>query len=259
MEVDMTQSKEKYAVPALDKGLDILEYLVAQAVPKSQAEIAQGLKRSANEIYRVLIGLENRGYLIRDEKSGRYHVSLKLYNLSRSISPIDQVRQCALPFMEDLAVEIGLSCHLSMLYQSKVMVIVQARSHTPVSLNITEGSIFPTRTTASGKVLLANSNDTVRDMILARDQGFIQLSSSEKSKYLEELGKVKSQGFITEKSQITQGVIDFSTLVGFPEGKVVAALSVSSLNTMLGAPFDENKIKRQVMKAAQSITSYLGC
>lgn len=255
----MTQHKTKYAVPALDKGLDILEYLVEQAVPQSQTEIAQGLKRSPNEIYRVLVGLENRGYLIRDEKSARYHVSLKLYNLSRSISPLDQIRQCALPFMEDLAVEIGLSCYLNMLYQSKVMVIVQARSHTPISLNITEGAIFPTRTTASGKVLLANSKEAVRDMILSRDQGYIQQSKSEKLDYLQHLKTIQAEGYVVENSKITEGVSDFSTLVGIPEGKVIASLSVSSLNTQLGAKFHEVNVREKVMQTAKLITEQLGC
>ena len=161
--------------------------------------------------------------------------------------------------MEDLAVEIGLSCHLSMLYQSKVMVIVQARSHTPISLNITEGAIFPTRTTAAGKVLLANSKPIVRDMILKRDQGFIKLSSMEKDAYLAMLSKVSEEGFISESSQITQGVVDFSTLVGYSEGKVVASLSVSSLNTQLGARFDKIKVREKVMNTAKLITEQLGC
>ena len=249
----------KYAVPALDKALDILEYLTENPIPKSQAEIATGLKRNANEIYRILIGLESRGYLIRNEQSGRYRISLKLYNLSHSISPIDQMRQCALPHMEDLTVKIGLSCHLSMLYQSKTIVVVQARSHTPVSLNITEGSIFPTRTTTSGKVLLANSNDAVRDMILSRDQGFIQLSKSDKSDYLAQLNAIRTAGFFATQSQFTEGGYDFATLVGLPEGKVVAALSISSLNTLLETKFNEAKVKSLVMKTAKMITQQLGC
>ncbi|MDO6612307.1 IclR family transcriptional regulator [Shewanella sp. 1_MG-2023] len=253
------QQENKYAVPALDKALDVLEYLTEQSVPKSQAEIAKGLKRSANEIYRILIGLEARGYLIRDEKSGCYRISLKLYNLSHSISPVDQMRQCALPHMEDLAVQIGLSCHLSMLYQSKVMVIVQARSHTPVSLNITEGSIFPTSTTASGKVLLANSNEEVRDMILKRDQGFIQLASHEQTAFINELANIQKLSYIAGKSELTEGVYDFSTLIGKPLGSVVAALSVSSLNTQLGAKYSTEKIKHLVMNTAAQITKQLGC
>lgn len=248
----------KYAVPALDKALDVLEYLANAPTPKSQAEISQGLNRSANEIYRVLIGLENRGYLIRDERTGCYKISLKLYNLSHSISPIDHVRQCALPHMEDLAVSIGLSCHLCMLYQSKTMVIVQARSHTPISLNMAEGAIFPTRTTISGKVLLANSNVEVREMILRRDQGFIQLSTAEKDAFYAELDKIRQEGFYAANNPFTEGVFDLSTLIGHPDGKIIASLSVSSLNIQLGAKFNQEKVKKLLIETANNITVQLG-
>ncbi|EWH08522.1 IclR family transcriptional regulator [Catenovulum agarivorans DS-2] len=248
----------KYAVPALDKGLDILEYLVSQELPRSQAEIAQGVGRNPNEIYRVLVGLEARGYLVRDELSGRYQLSLKLYNLSRSISPIDQLRQVALPHMEDLAVRIGQSCYLSMLYQSQTMVIIQARSQVPVSINIAEGSLFPTMTTTSGKVLLANSNDEVRDMILQRDKSFSKMSKNAKTQLFDELDSIKHQGYLHADNSITDGVCDIAVLIGQPGGKVVAALAVSLLNSKLTQDLTIEDIKQELLDTAAKIAEQLG-
>lgn len=48
----------KYHALALDKGLDILEFLSARIASQSQQEIAKGINRSANEIYRMLICLD---------------------------------------------------------------------------------------------------------------------------------------------------------------------------------------------------------
>ncbi|WP_440906682.1 IclR family transcriptional regulator (plasmid) [Catenovulum sp. SX2] len=248
----------KYAVPALDKGLDILEYLVSQELPRSQAEIAQGVGRSANEIYRVLVGLEARGYLVRDELSGRYQLSLKLYNLSRSISPIDQLRQVALPQMEDLAVRIGQSCYLSMLYQSQTMVIIQARSQVPVSVNIAEGSLFPTMTTTSGKVLLANSNDEVRDMILQREKSFSKLTKSNQNNLFAELNTIRAQGYLLADNSITDGICDVAVLIGEPEGKVVAALAVSVLKNKTDQTSSMLDIKNELVITAGKIAKQLG-
>lgn len=44
---------EGYQAPALDKGLDILEFLADAAVPQSQTQIAQGLGREPHEIFRA--------------------------------------------------------------------------------------------------------------------------------------------------------------------------------------------------------------
>lgn len=254
-----SKSKNKYAVPALDKGLDVLEYLVSQELPKTQTEIAQGLGRSANEIYRVLVSLEMRGYLVRDELSGRYRVSLKIYNLSRSLSPIDQMRECALPHMEDLAVQIGESCYLCMLYQSQTMVLIHARSQSPISINIAEGTLFSTLESTPGKVLLANSNDAVGAMILERDPCFKKLSKAKQKAIFEELQLIKSQGFCMAPNQLTKGVNDLSVLVGTPYGKVIAALTVSSLSTSMQPKMNEYEIRLLMAETAQRIACQLGC
>tara|TARA_R110002012_G_scaffold108395_2_gene251005 strand:- start:778 stop:1548 length:771 start_codon:yes stop_codon:yes gene_type:complete len=249
----------KYAVPALDKGLDILEYLASQELPRSQSEIAQGLGRSPNEIFRVLVGLEARGYLLRDDVSGRYRISFKLYNLSRSISPIDQMRQCALPYMEDLAVKIGQSCYLCMLYQSQTMVIIQARSHSPVFLNITEGSLFSTRTSTAGKVLLANSNPSVRKMLLEHDPDFASLSKKQQQDLQVEIARIETDGVYVQSNILIDGVTDVATLIGQPQGKVIASLAVSSLNSKLGKQLEQNRLITELTDTAKIITEQLGC
>jgi DNA-binding IclR family transcriptional regulator len=251
--------KNKYAVPALDKALDVLEYLVEQELPKSQTEIALALERSANEIYRVLINLEARGYLVRDAVSGHYRASLKMYNLSRRISPIDQLRQSALPHMEDLAVKIGHTCHLTMLYQSQTMVIVQARSQVPMSVNITEGAVFPTLFTTSGKVLLANSNPEVRDMILQRSEGYDSLADREKSLLISEMQTIREQGYLLADNPFIEGVTDHAVLVGSPEGKIIACLVISRLRMKNIAAKNDDNIIQQLLQTANKITQQLGC
>ncbi|MEP1445169.1 MAG: IclR family transcriptional regulator C-terminal domain-containing protein [Paraglaciecola sp.] len=252
-------SKNKYAVPALDKALDVLEYLVEQELPKSQTEIAFALGRGANEIYRVLINLESRGYLVRDVVSGHYRASLKIYNLSRRISPIDQLRQCALPHMEDLAVTIGHSCHLTMLYQSQTMVIVQARSQAPMTVNITEGSLFPTLSTISGKVLLANSNTEVREMILQRSEGYLAYSAEDKTKLVSELDDIRKQGMLIADNPFIEGVTDHGILVGSADGRIIACLVVSKLGMKQQKQGSDCNITHQMLKTAQNISLQLGC
>ncbi|WP_026971436.1 IclR family transcriptional regulator [Aliagarivorans marinus] len=255
-----SSASKKYAVPALEKGLDVLEFLVTQELPRSQTEIAAALGRSPNEIYRVLVSLEGRGYLLRDELSGKYQATLKIYNLSRRISPIDKMRQCALPHMEDLAFSSGHSCHLCMLYQSQTMVIVHARSHGPVSISIAEGSLFSTTATTSGRVLLANSNPEVRDMILERDEHFTKLSKTGQKALLDQLSEIREQGYHTADSEFTEGVCDTAVLVGEPEGFIIASLAVSSLNTHIGGPtVDQQQMIELLTQTANKIASQLGC
>lgn len=254
----MKAETNKYAVPALDKGLDILEFLVTQDQPLSQTDIAKGLGRKPNEIYRVLVGLETRGYLQRDESTGLYRVSFKLYHLSRNISPIDHVRQCALPHMEDLAVTLGQSCYLTMLYQSQTMVIVNASSHSAFSLNVNEGALFPTTVSTAGKVLLANSNPSVQDMILERDQAYASLTKRKKNDLHQQLKTIKLSGHHCAPNPFIESATDFAALIGQPEGKVIAALATSSLKTTDTSRTTEKQLNSQVQNVARKISEELG-
>jgi len=54
---------QKYTAPALEKGLDILERLSLSETGLSLSEIARDLGRSVSEIFRMLVVLEQRGYI----------------------------------------------------------------------------------------------------------------------------------------------------------------------------------------------------
>ena len=62
---DVAQAKQAYGAPALEKGLDILELLAGMTRGVTQSEIAQLLGRSLQEVYRVVMVLERRGYIQR--------------------------------------------------------------------------------------------------------------------------------------------------------------------------------------------------
>jgi DNA-binding IclR family transcriptional regulator len=246
--------KPKYAVPALDKGLDILEFLAQTQVPCTQSEIAIGINRSTNEVFRVLVGLEKRGYLQRNPQSGRYDLSLKLYHLSRSISPIDRVRQSSLPYMEDLAVGIGQSCYLTMLYQSQAMVIVHARSKSPMHLSVAEGALFTLSSSTAGKLLLASSNNEVRDMLIEHDPRYSNLKGQQRTVLLNELDVISKDKHFIQQNHLISGVYDFSVLIGEPNAKLIAALTISSFDADLITPIKMQTLVSELKCTAQKIS-----
>jgi len=60
-----------YAVPALEKALDVLELLSQAQQALGLNQIAEALNRSHPALFRITVCLHNRGYLLRDA-SGRY-------------------------------------------------------------------------------------------------------------------------------------------------------------------------------------------
>ena len=56
-------SAARYAAPALEKGLDILEAFASEPAGLTGSEVARRLGRSVGEIFRMLVCLERRGYI----------------------------------------------------------------------------------------------------------------------------------------------------------------------------------------------------
>jgi len=149
-----------YAVPALEKALDILEVL-ADRPALSQLEIAQAVDRSPSQIFRVLTTLERRGYLYRDAQSGAYSLSLRLFDLSHRQEPLRSLTDAALGPMRELAAATGQSCNLSVLESGGVRVVAQVESPADFGFRVRVGALFPLETTATGAVLSAFGGESM--------------------------------------------------------------------------------------------------
>jgi DNA-binding IclR family transcriptional regulator len=114
------KAKPSYFVPALEKGLDVLEALASASGPQTLTELARDLDRSSSVLFRIIDALEKRAYIARDPVSGTYHLTLKLYELAHTHSPADQLLKAATFPMRVLADTIHESCHLSVLAHGKL-------------------------------------------------------------------------------------------------------------------------------------------
>jgi DNA-binding IclR family transcriptional regulator len=161
-------SAPSYSVPALEKGLDILEALAASPTPLSLAELARDLDRGTAEIFRMLVCLERRSYLRRDPVSGKYAQSLRLFELAHAHPPLKTLLEAAREPMRALALELGESCHLSILERGALLVIAREDSPESVRLTIEVGGRFDPGRTASGRLLMSSegASMTARDETL---------------------------------------------------------------------------------------------
>ncbi|MGC6432221.1 MAG: IclR family transcriptional regulator [Jejuia sp.] len=253
-----TEQKLKYNAPALDKGLDILEFLSKEGVPLTQLEIAQGINRTPSEIYRMLVCLEERGYLNRGSNAGKYRLSLKMYNLSHSHTPFDELRRVSQKPMYDLSEKTKQSSHLSILNDNQLMVISQVRGPGVVSLSIEEGAQFSLALTTSGKVLLSQIPQTQRENILSFDKHFNKLNKAEQKEFYRLIDEVKTKGYHYSKSSMTTGVTDIAFPIGKPEDAVNSALAISMLTSNFEVGMTLEEILSAMNEAQNEINALIG-
>jgi DNA-binding IclR family transcriptional regulator len=222
------ETRPKYAVPAVEKALDVLELLSEQAVPMTQAQLCRALGREPGELFRMLSALEARGYLRREDNGG-YVLTLKLFELSRTHSPHDELLRAAAAPMRELVDFTRESCHLSVLHRDQVLVLTQVDSPTSIRLSVQPGSLHSAVDTLSGHVLLAHCPDAERDELLARRAEFLRMSGEERHAFLALLAKVRADGWAYAEGARFVGGRDLGVPVGNSRARTRAVLTIASL------------------------------
>jgi DNA-binding IclR family transcriptional regulator len=218
----------EYAVPALDKAFDVLELVASSPHPLSQTDIAEGTGRTVGQLFRVLVALETRGWLLRDRDSGRYALSMAAFDLAHRQPALRGLLVAATPAMRELADRVRQSCNLSVLDMAAVRVVGQAESPADFGYRVRVGALFPLES-ATGTVLVAAGEPDVRAEHLAR------LDAAE-------IAAVERDGELRRDDPVQPGITDLVVAVRDRHGVARAALTVPYVSTSLSAGPGEHGI-----------------
>lgn len=204
----------------------------------------------------MISSLEARSYIVRDPLSGSYRLTLKLYELAHTHSPVDHLLRAAEAPMRSLSDDIHESCHLSVMSTNRLLVIAQAESPYPVRLSVEVGSRVLPLKTVSGRLLLAYMEAGMLQRLLEADQVYTAMSKQKRAELSAEFKKIRLNGVHMAKSVRRTG-LDASFLVGQPSVGVSAVLGVPFL---AGGPNEGKERLRlsSIRKCARSITEALG-
>lgn len=223
------KGRPEYAVPALDRGLDLLEALSASPTPQSLTDLARSLNNTPSGLFRLLTRLGTRGYVKRDPSSNRYSLTLKLFELSHTHSPVESLVRAAAKPMCELAECVEESVHLSVLTQGRLLVLLDMGSPSKVRISIEAGSQFAPIATNSGRLLLAHCETGELDSFLARDSDYGAMTEGQRAGFHRELTKIRQRGYALNRSDDRAGLQDISVLVGNPAIGQASALAIACL------------------------------
>jgi len=215
----------KYAAPALEKGLDILELLASESTGFIKSEIARRLQRTNSEVFRMLVCLQSRGYITQDENE-QYSLTLKLFELAQQHPPTKRLIREAMPIMHDVANRVNQSCHLAVIDDGIVVIIAQVDAPSSIGFFVKPGSQIDLMSAASGYVILAHQSYQAqsRAVEMARLRG-----GRIPSDLATHLGLIRQQGYEERNSYQVQGVVNISFPVLDTHGEAIAALTVPFL------------------------------
>lgn len=213
----------RYRAPALEKGLEILEFLAPRTQPMKLSEISEGLGRSMSEIFRMMQVLEERQYLTRPPGEEGYALTNRLFLLGMEHPPVKGLVETAMPVMHRLATDIEQPCHLAIPSEELIVVIARVESPGDVGFLVRVGHRRPIPHSTSGLVLLAFQPPHTRARWLETLQR--RRVRYERKRLAGSLRSILARGYACIPSEVVTGVTDLSAPI-LLDGSAIAALTV---------------------------------
>ncbi|MEX0969988.1 MAG: IclR family transcriptional regulator [Paracoccaceae bacterium] len=213
----------KYTAPALEKGLDILEHLSRSELGLMQAEIARALGRSVSEIFRMLVVLQERGYIAFDPGTDRYVLTSLMFEIAHRTPLIRRLTTTAAPQMRTLAQQINQSVHLALLAEDSVLIAGQVDPPARNVMSVRLGTRVDVWRASSGRVMMAFQTEDALAEMLSRAP--LPPAMSE-AKLKADLAAIRSRGHEIVDSFVIKGVVNISAPIIGHTGHAIAALTV---------------------------------
>ena len=188
------KSSAQYLVPALERGLKILEILAAHPSGLLMNEMKE-LNLPSASLYRMLITLTDLGYIVKDN-ADRYRLGRKLLSIAYKGLDHSNLTETSASFQRSLRNKVNETVALGVHNGGEGVVIDTIRSEQAVCVYVQIGHHFPLHTAAPAKAILAYLPEEEQAQILdsIKFTKFTERTILNKSSYLTELQKVRKNG-----------------------------------------------------------------
>lgn len=257
----MTASRRATGVESARKALQMLLWFDENHTEARVPDLAAAAGVPTSTAYRYVALLREMG-LLEDGTRGRYHVSPRVYGLTRAADTAGGLVLRARPFMKRLAADTGETVVLVRLLGDIALAVDQMETDPPTRLAYAPGRTMPLTAGAPAKMLLASLPATTReaflDRLAAQDPDFARRRPAWES----ELIRVRRQDWAESSHEVDPGFWGVSAPIrhvpagGRQQGTVIAALSVAGPMDRLD-PAARTRIIALCCRAAADITGAL--
>ncbi|MEU1404970.1 IclR family transcriptional regulator [Streptomyces sp. NPDC005728] len=209
----------------LDKAALILESFTPSGESYRLSELSERTALPKPTVHRLAADLVRLGWL---ERSGHhYRLGAKLFELGSLVPRRRDLRETALPFLQDLFEATRETVHLGVREGMEVVYLERIHGHEALQLPSRIGGGLPLTCTGVGKALLAFSGPELTEEVLSSPlPSLTPHSITDPGRLRMALEKIQVSGLAYEEQEAALGVSCIAAPV-FAGGATVAALSVA--------------------------------
>jgi DNA-binding IclR family transcriptional regulator len=223
-------------VQSVQRVLDILEAFSVDRPTHTLASLSTTLGLPKSTVRRLLLTLEEAGFVDRFGDDGRFRLTMKLVRMAGSVLVSLGLRTIAPPVMHWVRDRVEDTVYLNALDHEQALVVDKVDGNYPIRNVVEVGSSKPLYTGAGSKVLLAFAQDSrLLERVLAA--GFIASTPhtiTDSERLRAELERIREQGYCIASEDHVLGATAVSAPIRDHSGHVVASLSVAGITPRYG-------------------------
>jgi DNA-binding IclR family transcriptional regulator len=247
------------SVPALERGLSILECLAEAQNGLTLSQITRTLHVPKSSVHCLLVTFERCGYIQRDENGGRYRLGLRLLGLANVALPAVAMCEDASAALRDLMGRTHLTVHMATLDRDEMVLVARMKPPGVMAPATWIGKRMELHCTALGKAFLAYVEPDESERLI-RKRGLLRhnentIGSVRRMK--EELERVRQCGYSLDDEEEEIGVRCVGAPVLDRDGRPRAAISIVGTTSEI----DDGNVRQfgaLVREAAAAIAERLG-
>ena len=254
-----THQRDRYLINSILRASSILRCFLGGKTSYRISELAIQLGLDRSTTYRLLLSLEKCGLVEKDKKTGEYSLGLGVFEIGNTYLRQMDFIQASKPVMVELAAKAQETVHLAVLSGMEIVYVDKVDSPRTLGVMSKIGQRGPLHSTALGKVLLAFQPEAESSRMIKQIKlkPFTANSISSRTKLMDELKKVRRQGYAFDFTESEQGVECIAAPIRNHLGNTIAALSISGPQRKINTP-REKEFVSSVVKAAALVSSKLG-
>ncbi|PLX39729.1 MAG: hypothetical protein C0608_11165 [Deltaproteobacteria bacterium] len=261
-----SQSKQRsvtngrYNIRAIERAIAILNLFSRERSLMTLDEITRDTGLSKSTAFRVLATLEQHGYVVIDESTGKYRLGAIFLSLGAAVLTSTNLRKIASPFLNRLKNKLNVTVLLGAPVDGSLVYI--DRKEAPGPLHISSDISWrrdPIHYGMLGMVLLSSWDDEEISEYLKENKliAYTKNSLTKVDQWLQRVKEIREAGYVVEFEEAIEGVWGVAAPVKNSNGEVVAAVGVAQPISAKNSVLVSETIG-SVTRCAEAISSELG-
>lgn len=258
-EIAEQDGTDRYLVPGLMRGLNVLKLFSPERPNLSLRDIADALGVTRSAAFRTVYTLVETGCLLHDERLQTYALGPGVLRLTYGYVATREIVEIAQPELERLRDRTGWSAHMGVLEGTSVLYVLRAPARDAGTSIVQVGSRLPARSITLGRVLLADLADAeIIERFRSERPGAAKGKGPSLPGILDQVKGDRKAEVVWHLGDFEAGVASAAAPIRDLTGKVVAAINLTSAQAPRPEQRASGAISEDLLATAQRISRMLG-